>query len=103
MDSNDNNQQNEINEINEINESHEYFWTIVCNFLRVPGVLFIIFIYISFVLYLDYRNGFEKILGFTTLAAGLIVLTPIKSTGIKSWLIIYTCFSSCGVLLLVLI
>ncbi len=94
----------ENNDGSDIKESKEFIETVVGSILRVIGILFLVFIYIAFIWYLEYRNGVEKFIGFSTLGVGILsIATPIKTIGMKNWLLLYTSFITGGVLLLVII
>jgi len=72
--------------------------------IRTVSVLFWCFIYIGFIWFLDDRTNFEKLIGFTTLALGVIgVFTPVKAVGQKYWLGIMGAFYVCGFVLLAIV
>ena len=72
--------------------------------IRIVSILFWCFIYIGFIWFLDDRTVLEKLVGFTTLALGVIgVFTPVKAVGKKYWLSIMGAFYVCGLVLLAIV
>jgi len=69
--------------------------------IRIISVLFWCFIYVGFFWFFDYRTDIEKLIGFTTLALGVVgVFLPVKAIGKKMWLGIIAAFYIGGFLFL---
>jgi hypothetical protein len=84
------------------NDSSKYEVTI--NVLRIIGVFFLCFIYLSFFWFINDGTDLKKLIGLTTLALGAVsILCPIKVIGIKYWFAFTGAFYAVGLLLLVMV
>ena len=80
------------------------FFGLASGAIRIVSVLFWCYIYIGFLWFLDFSTGLEKVIGFSTLALGVIgVFCPAKAIGKKYWLGIIGAFYVGGFVLLAIV